>query len=83
MAQKPAPVVTRETILRLLGVAANNMETADWIARFLERKHKRKAGSLHLAVKRLMRRMESAGDIIVLPPKDQWDSYMLCLADRR
>lgn len=73
------PIATEEVIMGLLKKACNQQETADWIARLLQAKHKRKLGSMHLAVKLCMRRMESKGLIVVLPPKDQWGTYTLCI----
>jgi len=77
------PIATEETILAILEDAINHQAGADWIARYLEARHKKKPGSMHLAVKLCMRRLEANGKIIVLGPKDQWDTYTLCLRRRK
>lgn len=63
----------------ILANSANGMNTAWTVARIIEEEGERKSGSMHLAVKREMRRMESDGVIGILPPETQWDSYTLCL----
>lgn len=73
------PIATEEAVLAIVAGGLNNMASANDIARLLEKRHGRKAGSMHLAVKLCMRRLEAKGKIVVLPPKDQWGSYILCL----
>jgi hypothetical protein len=73
------PIATEETLMHHVRTGINQMASADWIARYLEAKHKRKPGSMHLAVKLCMRRLEAKGLIVVLGPKDQWDTYTLCI----
>jgi hypothetical protein len=52
------------------------------IARMIEIKYKRKPGSCHLAVKKVMRVLEREGIIGVRGPKDQWDTYKLYLMSK-
>lgn len=47
------------------------------ISNYIERKRKRKAGSCHLAVKKVMRVLEREGSVIIRGPKDQFDTYKI------
>jgi hypothetical protein len=69
----------RDRIAYILSRSPNQMNEAAQIARIIEAEDSRKRGSMHLAVKREMRRMESARLVCVLPPLTRWDSYTLCL----
>jgi len=75
-------VKLEEKIRRYLKSSPNEMAGAFGIARYIEMKENRKRGSMHLAVKLAARRMEAAGEIVILSPKDQHDTYTYCLCGR-
>ena len=83
--ETPARVVSvggfglRDRMRYILTRSPNGMNEAAQIARIIEAEDKRKRGSMHLAVKREMRRMETARIVCVLPPPTRWDSYTICL----
>lgn len=56
------------------------MNEADQIARIIEAEDRRKRGSMHLAVKREMRRMEADRIVTLIAPATRWDSHTLCLS---
>lgn len=74
---------TREETLRLLRGSSDGWADVFWVARYLEQKYKRKPGSCHLAVKKVMRVLEREGLIYVSGPKDQWDTYKMKLLARK
>jgi hypothetical protein len=85
---KPAPIARvgsvagsaiRARITHILYHSPNRMNEAAQVARIIEAEDRRKRGSMHLAVKREMRRMEAARLVCVLPPPTRWDSYTICL----
>lgn len=69
----------RDRITYILANSPNGQNEAGQIARIIEQEDRLKRGSMHLAVKREMRRMETAQLICVLPPPTRWDSHTLCL----
>lgn len=69
----------RERMVYILERSPNRMNDDGPIARIIEAEDNRKRGSMHLAVKMEMRRMVRDGIIHVLPPRDRWDAYTLCL----
>lgn len=73
----------REETLRILRGSADGWADVFWIARFLEGKYKRKPGSCHLAVKKVMRVLEREGLIYISGPKDQYDTYKLKLLEKK
>jgi hypothetical protein len=67
-------------ITGILEKSINRMNTAFTIARMIEEWDGRKRGSMHLAVKLAARRMEARGEIVIVGPKDRWDSYLYALS---
>ena len=58
-----------ERILHILDHSINGMNDASSIARIIEHEDRRKAGSMHLAVKMAARRLDARGTIGTLAPQ--------------
>ena len=58
-----------ERILHILDHSINGMNDASSIARIIEHEDRRRAGSMHLAVKMAARRLEAKDTIGILPPQ--------------